>query len=102
MQLKIYRLRTSTTTTKHACLTIQSEKSNLSKGIKVPRVVVPSLKLALCIVVILEGRSEGAYYNRTKQGWIDGAQLLVSIHLLPILKKQEGKKLLSWIILAHM
>lgn len=41
-----------------------------------------------------EGGPEGARYNRTKQGWIDGATFddWFSAHLLPILKKQEGKK----------
>lgn len=43
-----------------------------------------------------EGGPEGARYNRTKQGWIDGATFedWFSAHLLPILKKQEGKKVI--------
>lgn len=47
---------------------------------------------------------EGARYNRTKQGWMDGATFedWFSTHLLPILKKRKVKKFLSGIILAHM
>lgn len=41
-----------------------------------------------------EGGPAGARYNRTKQGWIDGATFedWFSTHLLPILKKQEVRK----------
>lgn len=41
-----------------------------------------------------ENGPEGTRYNRTKQGWIDGSTFeeWFSTHLLPILKKQEGKK----------
>nr|CAH7719079.1 unnamed protein product [Callosobruchus chinensis] len=41
-----------------------------------------------------ENGPEGVRYNRTKQGWIDGATLedWFSTHLLPVIKKQEGTK----------
>nr|CAH7727746.1 unnamed protein product [Callosobruchus chinensis] len=41
-----------------------------------------------------ENGPEGARYNRTKQGWIDGATFedWFSTHLLPVIKKQEGTK----------
>nr|CAH7735048.1 unnamed protein product [Callosobruchus chinensis] len=51
-----------------------------------------------------ENGPEGARYNRTKQGWIDGATFedWFSTHLLPVIKNKKVQKLSSGIILVRI